>query len=84
MTVPAAPVDRFRRLEEIFHGAIELPPERRGAFLDGACGSDVRLRAEVEALLEVDDSGATLAPAVGGEAQLLAESIVEAPPPLAM
>ena len=83
MTTPAAPVDRFRRLEEIFHGAIELPPERRGAFLDGACGSDARLRAEVEAMLEVDESGATLAPAVGGEARLLAESIVEAPPPLA-
>jgi serine/threonine protein kinase/tetratricopeptide (TPR) repeat protein len=37
--------------EQLFHQALEHPPDRRGAFLDAACGGDAGLRARVEVLL---------------------------------
>ena len=39
------------RIEPILDTALELPPERWPAFLDDACGGDMRLRAAVERLL---------------------------------
>ena len=42
----------WERIEPLFHGALELPPEHRAAFLDDACAGDRRLRAEVESLLQ--------------------------------
>ena len=43
--------------EEIFLKAIEKRSAgERAAYLDGACGSDTELRAEVEALLDSDDA----------------------------
>ena len=41
----------WRRIEEVFHGAAECPPEQRGAYLDRACGGDAAMRDEVESLL---------------------------------
>ncbi len=41
----------MQRIEELFHHAIELTGEARGAFLDGACGADPGLRSRVDALL---------------------------------
>ena len=38
-------------LREVFDGAVSLPPQDRGAFLDAACGSNLALRREVERLL---------------------------------
>src|SRR5579863_7954234 len=38
-------------VERVFHAALELQPAERPAYLDGACGSDRRLRRRVEALL---------------------------------
>ena len=40
----------WRRVEELFHAALERPPEARRAFLDEACGED-----HEPALLEVTD-----------------------------
>ena len=38
--------------DEIFLKAVEKStPAERAAFLDGACGTDVELRAEVESLI---------------------------------
>jgi eukaryotic-like serine/threonine-protein kinase len=51
-TLPAP--DRWRLIAPILEEALELPPERRGAFLAQACGGDAGLRAEVEALLSAD------------------------------
>ena len=43
------------RVRSIFLEAVEVhPPERRGAYLDAACGDDLDLRGRVEALLEAD------------------------------
>jgi eukaryotic-like serine/threonine-protein kinase len=41
----------WRRVEEIFHAALERAPEARAAFLDGACSEDADLRRQVELLL---------------------------------
>jgi len=43
--------ERWRRVEEVFNAAVELPKERRSAFVHEACGSDLELRREVESLL---------------------------------
>ena len=43
--------ERWLRITEIFHAALASDPARREAFLVDACGGDVRLRAEVGALL---------------------------------
>jgi Tol biopolymer transport system component/tRNA A-37 threonylcarbamoyl transferase component Bud32 len=53
---PAAGKD-WRRLEQLFHAALERSPDVRGAFLAEACGGDSALRNDVESLLaQVDGS----------------------------
>jgi eukaryotic-like serine/threonine-protein kinase len=46
---------RWKRAEEIFNAAVELPQAERGPFLDQACVGDDKLRREVESLLTHDD-----------------------------
>jgi Tol biopolymer transport system component/tRNA A-37 threonylcarbamoyl transferase component Bud32 len=43
--------DRWARLEQLYHEALERAPENRAAFLAEACKSDSGLRREVESLL---------------------------------
>jgi serine/threonine protein kinase len=43
--------DRWRRVEELYHAAMELSPEQRAAFLGDRAGGDSGLRREVESLL---------------------------------
>ena len=43
--------DRWSRIEELYHAALELPPEQRAAFLSDTSGGDSELRREVESLL---------------------------------
>jgi serine/threonine protein kinase/tetratricopeptide (TPR) repeat protein len=43
--------ERLRRIEELYHAALEHPAAERGAFLDQACSRDEPLRREVESLL---------------------------------
>ncbi len=47
--------DRWRALEGVFHGALELPSGERSAYLDRACRDDATLRAEVDAMLAADE-----------------------------
>jgi hypothetical protein len=42
------------RIESLFHAARMLPPSEREAYLRGACGQDLGLRAKVDALLAAD------------------------------
>ncbi|HEX3744931.1 MAG TPA: tetratricopeptide repeat protein [Bryobacteraceae bacterium] len=44
----------WSRTESLFLAALEIPENARARFLDGACGGDARLRAEVESLLAFD------------------------------
>src|SRR5262245_29234521 len=43
--------DRWRQIGRLYNTALEMELEARAAFLDGACGDDAELRAEVESLL---------------------------------
>jgi len=43
--------DRFERMREIFHGALEREPSERSAYLVEVCAGDPTLLAEVEALI---------------------------------
>src|SRR3974377_1417075 len=45
----------WRRAEDLFHAALERPPEARRAFLDEACGQDTELRRQVEMLVSNDE-----------------------------
>ena len=40
----------------IFKAAVKLPPDRRAAYLDQACGADAELRREIESLLHAHDA----------------------------
>jgi hypothetical protein len=46
----------WRRIEEVFHEAVDLAPRDRAAFLDHTCAGDSELRRQVESLLASDDS----------------------------
>jgi hypothetical protein len=60
--------ERWRRMESLFHDALEKSADERASFLDGACASDHAMRREIESLLqhenlarrflESDESGA--------------------------
>ena len=52
--------DRWERLQEIFHSALELPQEEQPAYVARACGSDLELRDEILALLSAESAPATL------------------------
>jgi serine/threonine protein kinase len=41
----------WNRVEDLFHQALDLPPEARAAFLQKECAADESLRREVESLL---------------------------------
>ena len=46
--------DELRKIEAIFHSALDCAPKDVGAFLNTACGEDELLRQKVEALLSSD------------------------------
>lgn len=50
--------ERWRRVETLFHRAVELSPGERGSWLAAQCGGDDALRAEVERLIDFDAPGA--------------------------
>ena len=67
--------DRWRRIEELFHRAAELPLNDRAAFLSSACAGDDELRREVETLLANDDPESNLLEAaVTGAAEQLPDA----------
>src|SRR5215207_1925682 len=43
--------ERYRKAGEIYHSALDLPPDRRAEFVEQACGGDHELAGEVESLL---------------------------------
>jgi serine/threonine protein kinase len=49
-------MDRLKRIESLFHRALELEEERRPEFLERECEGDEDLIREVKALLESDSS----------------------------
>ena len=61
-------------LEAILDAALELPPDKRAAFLDKECGGQPSLRREIEELLEAceSDHGFLETPAGAFAASLIA------------
>ncbi len=43
--------ERWRRLEELYHAAMEQEESQRSAFLERSCAGDLALRAEVDSLI---------------------------------
>src|SRR5215471_6219566 len=64
--------DRWRRVEELYHAALDREPARRNDFLNEACNSDEDLRREIESLLAADREEALVdRPAMDVAAELL-------------
>ena len=57
--IPTIPMDgqRWQRIEQLYHEALERPRGEQGAFLDRACGGDHDLRVEVASLLDQSAEG---------------------------
>ncbi|HKE22002.1 MAG TPA: protein kinase [Bryobacteraceae bacterium] len=72
--------EEWRRVEEVYHEALEHRPESRIAFLTAACGGDSSLRREVESLLAADGANALVdQPAMDIAAELLDDGAPLAP-----
>src|SRR5258706_7605699 len=58
----------WQRVREIFEGALALPSERRRSFVNAACGSDTRLREQVDGLLASHEDATSFleSPAIAG------------------
>src|SRR5271170_2074820 len=71
--------ERARRLEELYHSALERAAAERAAFLGTACGDDPALRHEVESLLAHDPEAENFieAPALEMAAQLVAQQQIQ-------
>src|SRR5689334_20557072 len=48
--------ERWQRVEQLYHAALERPPQERTRFLEETC-PDAEIRREVESLIEFDASG---------------------------
>jgi eukaryotic-like serine/threonine-protein kinase len=66
--------DRWRHIEELYHGALARKAEDRAAFLEEACGANADLRHEVESLLAQPVSGPNALATGGAEAIAKAEA----------
>ena len=63
---------RWQNLKEIFHAALALAPDARGAYLDRACDGDASLRQAVESLIKShEETGFVDQPAYQAAADLL-------------
>ncbi|HET9466873.1 MAG TPA: hypothetical protein VFO48_00620, partial [Vicinamibacterales bacterium] len=47
--------ERWETLNELFHRAIQQPPDARRTFLDTACAADETLRIDVERLVRAHE-----------------------------
>jgi hypothetical protein len=75
--------ERARRLEELYHSALERDLAERAAFLKSACGTDPELRQEVESLLAHDEKAEDFIerPALEVAARLAARDQSQSQPP---
>lgn len=64
--------ERWRRIEEIYHGAAALPPGERNRFVEQACKCDEETRSDVLSLLDqAEDAETFLESSVMGDAAFL-------------
>src|ERR1044071_6481117 len=60
--------ERWRRIEDVYHAALERDSGERSAFVREACRDDSDLRREVESLLSQKASGHLLSQSLGSVA----------------
>jgi serine/threonine protein kinase len=51
--------ERWEQVREVLHGALQLAPEQRAAFLDRVCPADDLLRRDVESLLSSNEASSS-------------------------
>lgn len=68
--------ERWIKVKELFHSALEHDQAQRSAFLANACAGDDTLRKEVESLLEANQKDGSFidSPAYGAAAELFTEN----------
>jgi Tol biopolymer transport system component/predicted Ser/Thr protein kinase len=71
--------ERWQKIEQLYHTALEREPGGRSAFLDQACQGDAELRREVEALLAQGDAGGDSTATMLGPGAQLGPYQIEAP-----
>ena len=67
-------LERLRKVEELYHAALELPATQQKPFLLQACASDTELFREVAMLLDQDATGTLEQPVMRMAAQLLSDA----------
>jgi eukaryotic-like serine/threonine-protein kinase len=80
---PAIAPERWQLIEELFHSSLERGPRERDIFLMDACGDDIDLRRQVEALLdsyEAADGFIDVPPLAGAISSVVAETAKETTP----
>src|SRR3974390_3009238 len=72
--------ERWQKVEELYHAALEREESERAAFLEEACAGDPALRDEVESLLAYQTRAENFieAPVLELAAEILAKQNVEA------
>ncbi len=67
--------ERWQKVEQIYHSALEREPVQRATFLNEACGGDESLRQEVESLLAQEGATGSFleAPALEVAAKVMSE-----------
>ena len=67
--------ERWRKIEEVYHAALEWQESQRAAFLEEVCAGDPALRDEVESLLAQGEHAASFieSPAIEVAAKELAQ-----------
>src|SRR5207302_4618033 len=68
--------ERWRKVERLFHAALEREENQRAAYVAGACQGDEALRCEVESLLACQTENFMETPAVEVAAKALAHQQV--------
>lgn len=58
--MPSSDEEQWRRVETLFHEALDVEPAQRAAFLDRECKGDAALRKEVEELLASSEKATLL------------------------
>jgi serine/threonine protein kinase/tetratricopeptide (TPR) repeat protein len=66
-------MDQWHQVQQLFDSALQYSPEKRQEFLDQKCGSNQKLRLEVESLLAAhhESSSFMAEPAIAGMAEVL-------------
>jgi serine/threonine protein kinase len=75
-------LERWQKVKELFHSALERAPSERSAFLANACSGDELLRQEVESLISSHDKDGSFidSPVYEVAADLLADKKAELKP----